>query len=460
MAVVMMPIEYLVPHPGNPRKELGDLTELVESIKANGIYQNLTVMPLNENKPGEELKYMVLIGHRRLAAAKLAGLKEVPCSVVRNKSAKEQMSIMLVENMQRSDLSIYEQAQGFQQLLDFGMDIEDIASKSGFSQTTVRRRLKIAELDQKKLKEASEGRQLSLTDFDELAKVDSIDKRNELLEKIGTSDFKYAVKSAIQREAEAKAMPDFKAEMRKRGIKPLKDNERWSNQYDKYYGKKQVNLFAWDDTKKYIPENVAKQLYYYNTSYGTIEFYTEHKTEHKKAKPIKRTEAEIAYDKKVAAAWGEARMIAATHYELRKAYIEKISVKSRLDIVLKGAVMAAIVSSFSYLGLEDDEMITTMGGDAKAREKYARMEVAFKFFKNAEPEQLKMLAYTMFGDSADNTFLNGYARNYPKYSKNYRLLALYKWLEQLGYERSEEEGLMMTGKHELFQQYMFDGQEG
>lgn len=171
MAVVMMPIEYLVPHPGNPRKELGDLTELVESIKANGIYQNLTVMPLNENKPGEELKYMVLIGHRRLAAAKLAGLKEVPCSVVRNKSAKEQMSIMLVENMQRSDLSIYEQAQGFQQLLDFGMDIEDIASKSGFSQTTVRRRLKIAELDQKKLKEASEGRQLSLTDFDELAKV-------------------------------------------------------------------------------------------------------------------------------------------------------------------------------------------------------------------------------------------------------------------------------------------------
>lgn len=70
-----------------------------------------------------------------------------------------------------------------------------------------------------------------------------------------------------------------------------------------------------------------------------------------------------------------------------------------------------------------------------------------------------MLAYTMFDDSADNTFLDGYARNYPKYSKNYRLLALYKWLEQLGYERSEEETLMMTGKHELFQQDMFDGQE-
>lgn len=456
MAVVMMPIEYLVPHPGNPRKELGDLTELAEDIKINGIYQNLAVMPLNEHKPGEELKYMVLIGHRRLAAAKLAGLKEVPCSIVRNKNECEQTSIMLEENMHRKNLTVPEQAQGFQQLLDFGMDIEDIASKSGFSQTTVRRRLKIAELDQKKLKEVSEGRQLSLTDFDELAKVDSIDKRNELLEKIGTSDFKYAVKSAIQREAEAKAMPDFKAEMRKRGIKPLKDNERWSNKYDKYHGKKQVDLFVWDDTKKYIPENVAKQLYYYNTSYGTIEFYTEHK----KAKPIKRTEAEIAYDKKVAAAWGEARMIAATHYELRKAYIEKISVKSRIDIVLKGAAMAAVVSSFSYLGLKGDEMITTMGGDAKAREKYARMEVAFKFFENAEPEQLKMLAYTMFGDSADNTFLDGYARNYPKYSKNYRLLALYKWLEQLGYERSEEETLMMTGKHELFQQDMFNGQEG
>ena len=48
MSVVNMPIEYLVPHPQNPRKDLGNLEELTASIKENGIYQNLTVIPIND----------------------------------------------------------------------------------------------------------------------------------------------------------------------------------------------------------------------------------------------------------------------------------------------------------------------------------------------------------------------------------------------------------------------------
>ena len=66
MAVVNMPVECLIPHPQNPRKDLGNLEELTASIKENGIYQNLTVIPVNEAVPGEEPKYMVVIGHRRL----------------------------------------------------------------------------------------------------------------------------------------------------------------------------------------------------------------------------------------------------------------------------------------------------------------------------------------------------------------------------------------------------------
>lgn len=456
MAVIMMPVDYLVPHPQNPRKDLGDLTELAESIKANGIYQNLTVMPLNENVPGEDIKYMVLIGHRRLAAAKLAGLKEVPCSVVRDKSAKEQMSIMLVENMQRNDLSIYEQAQGFQQLLDFGMDVEDIASKSGFSQTTVRRRLEIAKLDQGKLKEVSEGRQLSLTDFDTLAKVEDIDCRNRLLCDIGMPNFKYKVQSAIQEQAQKKAMPEFKAEMRKRGITALKESERWGNKYERYYKvKKEVSVFDWDATKQYIPDNADKKLYYY-ICYGKVEFYTERK----KAKAIKKTEAEIAYEKKVAAAWGKARMIAETHYKLRKAYIDKISVNKRLNIVLEGGLMAALVSEFDYQTIGTDAVVAALGDDDKALERSVRIATTFKFFDSApSAEQLKNLVYNMFDDSANNNFLEGYTGNYPMHGKNYRLQALYKWLEQLGYERSEDEELMMTGKHEVFRQNIFDNQQ-
>ena len=104
----------LKPHPKNPRKDVGDVTELAESIKANGIFQPLTVLS------GDCIDgYTVVIGHRRLAAAKLAGLKKVPCNVA-EMTEQEQISTMLLENMQRNDLTVYEQAQGFQMMLDMG----------------------------------------------------------------------------------------------------------------------------------------------------------------------------------------------------------------------------------------------------------------------------------------------------------------------------------------------------
>nr|DAJ93575.1 MAG TPA: chromosome partitioning protein [Caudoviricetes sp.] len=90
-------IELIDPHPENPRKNLGNLTELAESIKANGIMQNLTVVPKDDGR------YMAVIGHRRLAAAKLAGLETVPCAVDRElqnieKQKKKQQWIDYLEN--------------------------------------------------------------------------------------------------------------------------------------------------------------------------------------------------------------------------------------------------------------------------------------------------------------------------------------------------------------------------
>ena len=75
--IVYIGIEHIHPHPENPRKDLGDLTELVESVKKLGVMQNLTVIP-QEGSPGE---YTALIGHRRHAAAKLAGIAELPCII-------------------------------------------------------------------------------------------------------------------------------------------------------------------------------------------------------------------------------------------------------------------------------------------------------------------------------------------------------------------------------------------
>ena len=74
--IVYIEVDKLHPHDANPRKNTGDVTELADSIKKNGILQNLTVVPATGYWYGD---YTVIIGHRRLAAAKQAGLKTVPC---------------------------------------------------------------------------------------------------------------------------------------------------------------------------------------------------------------------------------------------------------------------------------------------------------------------------------------------------------------------------------------------
>lgn len=187
-------IEKLHPHPDNPRKVLGDIDELAESIKASGILQNLTVVPMND----DWTEFTVIIGHRRLAAAKQAGLTELPCAVV-EMTEKEQLSTMLTENMQRSDLTVYEEAKGCQLLLDLGDTVAEVAEKTGFSESKIRRRVKLCELDEEAFKE-SQIRQPTLQDYDRLNQIKDIDVRNELLKSIGTNNFDNRLYSAVQKQ--------------------------------------------------------------------------------------------------------------------------------------------------------------------------------------------------------------------------------------------------------------------
>lgn len=190
---IMIPIDALKPHPDNPRKDVGDVTELADSIKANGIFQNLTVIPDGDS-------YMVVIGHRRLAAAKAAGLTELPCMVV-EMDAKEQISTMLLENMQRNDLTVYEQAQGFQMMLDLGETESDIAEKTGFSKTTVRHRLKLLELDPEEFRKSQE-RQPTMADYIELEKITDPELKSKALAAIGTANYKWTIESCKRHQRE------------------------------------------------------------------------------------------------------------------------------------------------------------------------------------------------------------------------------------------------------------------
>lgn len=250
--IVNICLDHIYQHPDNPRKNLGDLSELSESIKKNGVLQNLTVIPghWDEKQEWHENGYTLIIGHRRCAAAKLAGIQEIPCRIVEGMSKKNQVSTMLEENMQRNDLTIWEQANGFQMMLDLGETEESSAEKTGFSKTTVKHRLNIAKLNQKILqeKEKDEGFQLSLKDLYELEKIPDVKTRNKILRESTSSNHlaqkaKYAVEEIKRKEREKAYIKICKAE----GVKPAPEG----TEYERYTGK-------WETVKEFDLDKEVK----------------------------------------------------------------------------------------------------------------------------------------------------------------------------------------------------------
>lgn len=201
-ALIYIDVNLIDPHPDNPRKNVGDVTELADSIKSNGIMQNLNVIPATEGR------YLALIGHRRLAASKAAGLEKVPCKVITGLSRSEQVGIMLAENMQRADLTIVEQVEGIQLMLDLGDTVDTVADKTGLSKSTVYRRSKIADYDMETVKKSFEDG-ASLEDYDLLGKVKDPEKRKELVKSIGTNNFKWSVENAIKAEKRDEQMAPY-----------------------------------------------------------------------------------------------------------------------------------------------------------------------------------------------------------------------------------------------------------
>lgn len=221
--IKMIPIEKLKHHPNNPRKNIGDITELTDSIKKNGIMQNLTVIP-------KEDCFWVLIGNRRFEASVAAGLTELPCKVADGLTQAEQLGIMLEENMQRNDLTIIEQAQGFQLMLDFGETVESIAKRTGFSKQTVNHRLKIAELDPDILKKKSEEFQLSMTDMIALEKISDPVKRDEILNSSTSSDhLRQKIDNAVMQEKRERMRLIISERLKEKGIP---QNEKIKTIYD------------------------------------------------------------------------------------------------------------------------------------------------------------------------------------------------------------------------------------
>lgn len=135
----MIGLDKIDPNPEQPRVEFGDLTELTASIAEKGVLEPLLVKPSRATG-----RWMIIAGERRYRAAREAGLTEVPC-VEMDIDAGSVAEIALIENMQRKDLTVWEEADGLQALCErFGYTHEEVARKVGKSRSTVTEALSIA----------------------------------------------------------------------------------------------------------------------------------------------------------------------------------------------------------------------------------------------------------------------------------------------------------------------------
>ncbi|KFI91172.1 hypothetical protein BISA_1769 [Bifidobacterium saguini DSM 23967] len=193
--IVDIPATQLIPNAANPRKTVGDVTELAASIKAQGLQQQLLVTPAGQDTDGKPL-YRIVIGHRRYQACIKAGMTMIPCTV-RHLTDREEREIMLIENTQRADLTPIEEADGYQGLLDLGASIDELADKTGRSTSFVRRRIKIAGIPQATRAKAKDFSQLTLSQLDALAEFSDDPKTQaRLAEKAESNDWRWELENA------------------------------------------------------------------------------------------------------------------------------------------------------------------------------------------------------------------------------------------------------------------------
>jgi ParB family chromosome partitioning protein len=132
-----VPVEDIVANPHQPRRDLGDLTDLTASVREKGVLEPILVRPVDGH-------YQIVAGERRFRAAMAAGLDEVPC-VVRPTTDAEMMELALVENLQRQDLTPFEEADGLKLLADrYDYTHETMAERLGKSRSSITESLSLA----------------------------------------------------------------------------------------------------------------------------------------------------------------------------------------------------------------------------------------------------------------------------------------------------------------------------
>lgn len=417
--IIMLPLSALKAHPQNPRKDLGDLSELSESIKTKGIMQNLTV---TDNHDGT---YTVIIGHRRMAAAKAAGLEEAPCAVVEMDEG-DQLATMLLENMQRTDLTVYEQAEGIQLLLDMSFSVSDIAEKTGFSESTVRRRTKLLTFDRTKFK-AAQARQVSFAEYERLYEVEDGKERDRLLDVIGTKDFDNELSKALSHQNVLKEIREAEKQLEeKKNVEFVQDeSEDWK---DGCVYETTIFFNSWGKIREPVLDPKKKYRAKIDLKAERIIIYRKMGRREKTANS-RKNEEEIKRE----AYFREAKEINRRIRALRTAFVESPPKLNALKYNI-------LVKEFVRIIFEDNPLYgaATLSGD-------------FDSIYDKDGGAAIMLSIAQ--RALDSGEFNGYVSTWDYYGRrreNTDLNRFYYLITRLGYEMSTEEIQLRDGTHEIF----------
>ena len=416
--------------------------------------QNLTVIPGHYD--GEEWKddgYTTLIGHRRAAAARAAKIPVVPCAVMRLLTRKEQVAIMLEENMQRTDLTIREQAQGFQMMLDLGDTVEDVAKKTGFSTQTVKHRIEIAKLDPKAIDEAEEDGyyQISIGDYMKLEKLPTIEERNEVLRNVRDGrQLDYKIKDRLQKIEDEKKISQIEEKLKELGVKKGGKNvNQWSSEWDT---EKDISL----DKETKIGAIKDPEECVWVLGYRCVRVLR--KAKRKKNTELSEYQKQGKYNDMRRK---KCRQIQKDMDARRQAFIRRIAnhevmpapadherdiINLLLAIALDGSAwLSAEMLMEYYTGKER----WNLSEDAKkeATEALARMAVIPKLIMAVD-------GYFRMRTGTDEELLITYRG--PKNEERLKLMNTFYHMileREYGYVPDEEEKLILQGKHEVFKTY-------
>jgi ParB family chromosome partitioning protein len=167
----MISIERIEPNPHQPRSEMGDLQELMNSIREKGILEPILVRPKGD-------KYEIIAGERRYQAARRLKLTEMPC-IEKDVDDREAMELSLIENLQRKDLDAFEEADGLRALMDiYGYTHEKISEKIGKARSTITEVLSICRIPLRARKLCLEA---GISNRSQLVEISKLKKEEDML---------------------------------------------------------------------------------------------------------------------------------------------------------------------------------------------------------------------------------------------------------------------------------------